>query len=110
MTVLALIGVPLTIVDANGDEDAGAAFALPSRTVTIGWQTSFGAVPGAVDIDLEVAMDEAGPWVGIDTSTSTAGEFRTVAVPVAARFIRANVIDSSSEDATVQIICKVAVP
>ena len=110
MTVLALIGVPLVIVDANGDEETGDAFALPSRTVAIGWQTAFGSTPGAAEINLEVAMDLAGPWTEIDSSTSTAGEFRNVTAPTAAQFIRADVVDSSDEEATVTIICKVAVP
>lgn len=111
MTTLALIAVPLTIVNANTVAEAGEAFALPARTVSIGWQTSWPVNPAAVDIALQVAMDEAGPWTEIDATTQVAGEFRTVSDPVAARFIRADVDTNTGGAAvTVQIICKVANP
>ena len=111
MTILALIGLPLTIVNADAVVEAKTAFALPSRTATVGWQTSWPVNPGAVNIRLEVAMDETGPWTEIDVTTVVGGEFRTVAVPTAARFIRARVVTNTGAVLiTVQIICKVANP
>ena len=111
MTTSALIGLPLTIVNADTVAEAKTAFALPARTVVIGWQTSWPVNPGAVDIALQVAMDEAGPWTEIDATTQVAGEFRTIEIPTAARFIRADVdTNTGGAEITVQIICKVANP
>ena len=111
MTTSALIGLPLTIVDADTVADAKTAFTLPARTVSIGWQTSWPVNPAVVDIALQVAMDETGPWTEIDATTAVGGEFRTVNSPVAARFIRADVDTNTGGAAvTVQVICKVANP
>lgn len=105
-----LIGLPSIIVNADITEP-DVVFALPARTVVLGWQTAFpGGVPGAVDVDLDVAMDATGPWTTLDTSTSTSGEFRTIDTPTAARFGRIAVNDSSSEQITVSVIAKVANP
>ena len=106
-----LIAVPSIIINADASEPDPVVFALPARTVVLAWQTAFpGGVPGAVDIDFDVAMDEDGPWTELDGSTSTAGEFRTIETPTAARFGRIDVVDSSSEQVTVTVIAKVAVP
>lgn len=111
MTTSALIGLPLTIVDADTVADAKTAFALPARTVVIGWQTSWPVNPAVIDIALQVAMDVDGPWTEIDATTAVGGEFRNVTAPTAARFIRADVDTNTGGAAvTVQIICKVANP
>lgn len=111
MTVSALIGQPLTIINADATVGNGTAFALPSRTVVIGWQTSYSVAPAAVNIRLEVAMDATGPWTEIDVTTVVGGEFRNVAAPTAARFIRARVVTNTGAVLiTVQVICKVANP
>lgn len=111
MPTLALIGVPLVILPAITTISNGEAFALPARTVVIGWQSSYDVAPGAINVRLEVAMDEAGPWTQIDVTTVVGGEFRTIAVPTAARFIRARPATNADPVAvTIQIICKVANP
>ncbi len=106
-----LIGVPSIIIEADATEPDPVVFGLPSRTCILAWSIAFpGGVPGAVDIDFDVAMDEDGPWTEIDGSTATTGSFRTIAAPTAARFGRIDVVDSSSEQVTVKVIAKVAVP
>ncbi len=105
-----LIGVPAVIINADASEPDPVVFALPARTVVLAWQTAFASAPGAVDIDFDVSMYEDGPWTEIDGSTSTAGEFRTIAAVTAARFGRIDINDSSSIAATVTVIAKVAAP
>ena len=84
---------------ANGT--AGAQFAIPEpagmpdQGHTVRWQTIFGTAPSAVSISLQgAAADVASEYFTIDTSTSTAGEARTVA-GVRARFLRILVNTSS---------------
>ena len=106
-----LIGIPSTIINANATEPDPVVFALPARSVVLAWDIAFpSGVPGAVDIDFDVAMDENGPWTEIDGSTATTGSFRTIAAVTAARFGRIDVVDSSSEQVTVKVIAKVAAP
>ena len=84
---------------ANGT--AGSQFAipepagLPDQGHTVRWQTIFGTSPSAINIRLQGAMaDVATEYIDIDTSTSTAGEARTVA-GVRARFLRVNTVTST---------------
>ena len=77
---------------ANGT--AGAQFAIPEpagmpdQGHTVRWQTIYGTAPSAVSVSLQgAAADVASEYFTIDTSTSTAGEARTVA-GVRARFLR----------------------
>ena len=73
---------------------AGAQFALPQpagfpeQGRTVRWQTIFGTVPTSVSLALQSAMaDVDSEYTTLDTSTSTAGEARTVAA-VRAKFLR----------------------
>lgn len=77
---------------ANGT--AGAQFAIPEpagiadQGHAVRWQTIFGTAPSAVSISLQgAAADVPSEYATIDTSTSTAGEARTV-TGVRARFLR----------------------
>ncbi len=76
---------------------AGAQFALtnpagfPNDDRSVRWQTIFATAPSAVSVALQGAMaDVDTEYATIDTSTSTAGEARTVA-GVRANFLRIKV-------------------
>jgi hypothetical protein len=76
---------------------ASQQFALPSYAGfpengrTIRWQTTYGSSPSAVNVALQCAMiDSDSEYTSIDSSTSTAGEARTVS-GVRANFVRAKV-------------------
>jgi len=84
---------------ANGT--AGAQFAIPEpagfpdQGHTVRWQTIFGTAPSAISIILQgAAADVDAEYSTIDTSTSTAGEARTV-TGVRARFLRIKVTSST---------------
>lgn len=84
---------------ANGT--AGSQFAipepagLPDQGHTVRWQTIFGTSPSAINICLQGAMaDVATEYMNVDTSTSTAGEARTV-TSVRARFLRIIAVTST---------------
>jgi len=77
-----------------GSAQAGSQFAIPSFTglpdggTSVRWQTIFGTAPTAVSIALQGAMaDIDSEYQTIDTTTSTAGEARTVTA-VQAKFLR----------------------
>jgi len=77
-----------------GSAQAGSQFAIPSYAgqpdtgTAVRWQTIFGTAPTAVNLVLQGAMaDVDAEYQTIDTTTSTAGEARTV-TGVQARFLR----------------------
>lgn len=108
---LLLIGVLQNLLDgvAIGAQN-GATYALPARTVIVAWQTSYTGGPSAVNVILQVSLDGV-VWTTYDTSTSTAGETRTITTPTAAKFIRAVIVSNTGGTlATVNIVCKVANP
>lgn len=77
-----------------GSATAGSQFAIPSYAgqpdsgTAVRWQTIFGTAPTAVSLSLQGAMaDVDAEYQTIDTSTSTAGEARTV-TGVQAKFLR----------------------
>jgi len=83
------------------DGTAGQQFAIPEpagfpkQEHTVRWQTLFGSSPTAVSVALQGAMaDVDAEYKDIDTSTTTAGEARTV-TGVRARFLRAKKNSSS---------------
>ncbi len=79
---------------ARGGRCAGTQFALsfpagfPDSGRVVRWQTIFGTAPTAVNLSLQGAMaDVDAEYQNIDSSTSTAGEARTV-TGVSAKFLR----------------------
>ena len=59
------------------------------------WQTVFGTAPTAVNIILQAAINDVdAEYQTIDTTTTTAGEARTVA-NVQARFLRMRFVSST---------------
>lgn len=90
---------------------ASQQFALPSysgfpdNSRSISWQTIYGTAPSAVSIVLQAAMNDVdAQYATIDTSTATAGEFRS-ASGVRANFIRAKVSSiTGGSGVTVQIL------
>jgi hypothetical protein len=77
-----------------GSAKAGSQFAIPSYAGlpdngrAVRWQTIFGTAPTAVSISLQGAMaDVDSEYQTIDTTTTTAGEARTV-TGVQANFLR----------------------
>ena len=102
-----LIANPVTLLSAVTATGASATFALPTRSVYIGWQTSYDVNPDAVNITLRVSLDGI-KWTVLDTTTVVAGEFRTVG-PTAARFVDVNVVtNTGGHQITVQLIAKTA--
>jgi len=97
--------------DTPSAGQASQQFALPSYAGfpengrTVRWQTLFGTAPSAISVALQTAMvDSDAQYATIDTSTSTAGEARTVA-GVRANFIRAKVSSiTGGSGITVQIL------
>lgn len=84
-----------------GANTAGSQFALPSYTglpdggTSVRWQTVFGGAPTAVNIVLQAAMNDVdAEYQTIDTTTTTAGEGRTVA-NVQAKFLRIKFVSST---------------
>jgi len=80
---------------------AGSQFAipepsgLPDQGHTVRWQTIFGTAPSAINIVLQgAAADVDTEYSTVDTSTTTAGEARTVA-GVRARFLRVKLVSAT---------------
>lgn len=99
-------GIPGLSLDANAGAapQTGAAYAIPTAVNTITWITSFASAPGSQTTVLQFSNDNS-VWVTGDTTTSTAGESRTVFS--AARFVRAVESARSGGGAiTVSIIAK----
>ena len=71
----------------------------------IRWQTLYGSAPSAVNVSLQVALQDVdAQYQTIDSSTATAGESRSVA-GVNAKFIRAKLTSITGGSAvTVQIL------
>jgi hypothetical protein len=83
--------------EAPGAGQASQQYALPSYSGfpengrTVRWQTIYGTAPSAISVVLQTAMIDAdAQYSTVDTSSSTAGEARTVA-GVRGNFIRAKV-------------------
>ena len=84
-----------------GAATSGSQFALPSYTglpdsgTAVRWQTVFGTAPTAVNIILQAAINDVdAEYQTIDTTTTTAGEARTVA-NAQARFLRVRFVSST---------------
>lgn len=104
------IAVPITILNARTGTGASNTFALPTRACILEWETSFDIAPGAIDIDIDVSMDNV-LWTTIDNSTAVGGETQVIADPTAALFIRANVkINTGNRKVTLMMVAKVANP
>ena len=103
-----MIGVKQTILNAVTATGAGTTFGLPTRACFLAWQTSFNIAPGAFNATLRVSLDGV-VWTVLDTTTSTAGEVRTITAPTAAIFVDVNVVtNTGAREATVTIIAKAA--
>jgi hypothetical protein len=83
--------------EAPGAGQASQQYALPSYAGfpengrAVRWQTIYGTAPSAVSVVLQTAMIDAdAQYSTIDTSSSTAGEARTI-TGVRGNFIRAKV-------------------
>jgi len=72
---------------------------------TVRWQTLYGTAPSAINIALQVALEDVdAQYQTIDSSTNTAGESRSVS-GVNAPFIRAKVVSITGGSAvTVQLV------
>ncbi len=95
------VGYSFNAESFPADGTAGSQFAipepsgLPDQGHTVRWQTIFGSSPSAINIRLQGAMaDVDAEFSDLDTSTSTAGEARTVTT-VRARFLRIKKISST---------------
>jgi len=81
MAASLVYGLPFKTFDALAlaNTTGGTAFAVPIKPGAQGfiWQTSYGTVPSAISICLQVSVDGTN-WTTIDTSTTTAGEVRTI--------------------------------
>ena len=84
-----------------GAATSGSQFALPSYMglpdsgTAVRWQTVFGTAPTAVNIILQSAINDVdAEYQTIDTTTTIAGEARTVA-NVQARFLRVRFVSST---------------
>ncbi len=84
-----------------GAATSGTQFALPSYTglpdsgTAVRWQTVFGTAPTAVNIILQAAINDVdAEYQTIDTTTTIAGEARTVA-NAQARFLRVRFVSST---------------
>lgn len=107
---LILLAVKVLFLTARTGTGASNTFALPARTCTLTWQTSFDIAPAAVNITIRVSIDGIN-WTVIDTSTATAGEVRTIAAPTSALFVDANVVtNTGNRQVTLAVVAKVANP
>jgi hypothetical protein len=72
---------------------------------TIRWQTIYGSAPSAVNVALQVALQDVdAQYQTIDSSTATAGESRSVTA-VNATFVRAKVTSiTGGSGVTIQIV------
>lgn len=90
--------------DATAAPVTGAAFSIPVNANTITWITSFGTTPASVTVQLQTSNDNS-IWSASDTSTSTAGESRTIFT--AAKFVRCvETARSGGSTVTVTLIAK----
>lgn len=102
------LSYPVNLLTAITVTGAGAAFALPAKSVVLSWQASYDVAPAAVSITLEVSIDGV-LWTVLDTTTAVGGEVRTIANPTSAIFVRVNVgTNTGSRAATVIIVAKPA--
>lgn len=78
---------------------------FPENGRTVRWQTVFGTAPTAVNVALQTAMNDVdAQYATIGTSTSTAGEARTV-TGVRGNFLRAKVSSmTGGSGVTVQVL------
>ena len=86
----AQLAISLDGVDIASAFGAGSEFALSlpqNGSPVVTWQTIFSAAPSTVTVDLEASQDGT-TWSIIDTSTSTAGEIRTISGSY--KFLRLN--------------------
>jgi hypothetical protein len=105
---LILLAVKSFFLTARTGTGASNTFALPARTSTLTWQTSFDIAPAAVNITIRVSIDGIN-WTVIDTSTVVGGEVRTIAATTSALFIDANVVtNTGNRQVTVTVVAKVA--
>jgi hypothetical protein len=84
-----------------GSATSGTQFALPSYSgvpdggTSVRWQTLFATAPTAVNMVLQVAINDVdSEYQTIDTTTATAGEGRTVA-NVQAKFLRIRFVSAT---------------
>jgi hypothetical protein len=101
-------GVPVNLFGAatvtTGNSTAYALLPLASQCT---WQSSFGSAPASITLQLQTSNNNS-VYSTIDTSTSTAGEVRTI--NTSATQVRARINASSGGTAiTVSIVCKTGV-
>jgi hypothetical protein len=97
--------------EAPAAAQASQQFSLPDYSGrgeqgrTVRWQTLYGTAPSAVNIALQVALQDVdAQYQTVDSSTATAGESRSVS-GVNAKFIRAKVTSiTGGSGVTVQIL------
>ena len=81
MTQALAYGLPVKTFDATTIDNTleGTIFAVPPKPLSQGfiWQTVHATTPSAISVSLRVSIDGTN-WTIIDTSTSTAGETRTI--------------------------------
>lgn len=111
-----LLTIPQTVVNADSTTGSKDDYALPARAVIVGWQISWSATPGAGNVTLRVALHAGGPYLIIDTSTTTTSEYRMVGFggtplipfPIVAAFINVNVVTNTNLTAlTVELLVKI---
>lgn len=79
----------------NGKSIGIPKHATSDRSITIGWRLSYGSAPSAVNVILQISMDDIDAnFATIDVSTAIGGEHRTVA-PILANFIRIRVVSKT---------------
>lgn len=100
--------VPATIISARTGTGASDTFALPARACYLAWQTSFDVAPSAIDIDIDVSLDNS-VWTTLDTSVDINGEVWTIADPVAALFVRAYVNTNTGNRAVTAVMVAKAI-
>jgi hypothetical protein len=90
---------------SSGATTAGTAYALPGNpAAVVTWQTIYSSTPTAITVLLQGSMDNS-TYNTIDTSTSTAGEIRTVITAI--KFIRAQITAKTGTfNTTVTLIAK----
>lgn len=107
MSTYALMsGVPFKLFDANGGAAVlnSSSVAVPhpkagNRRIT--WNARYSATPTTVTIVLQGSMDDTN-WFTLDTTTSTAGEVRSIETTVP--FIRASLtVKTGSFNTTVEV-------
>lgn len=97
--------------EAPATGTASQQFALPAYSGrgeqgrTVRWQTIYGTAPSAVNVALQVALDDVDAhYQTVDSSTNTAGEARTVS-GVNGKFVRVKVTtNTGGSGITVQVL------